>query len=85
MRIRRFGRTRIGGQVVDPAGVCLPVLAAVPKNDRIVPAASAKALVDAIGHCTVIKPAAGHIGMVVGRRGKADLWQPLSRWLLALK
>ena len=76
---------RIGGQVVDPAGVCLPVLAAIPENDRIVPAASAKALVDAIGHCAVIKPAAGHIGMVVGRRGKADLWQPLSRWLLALK
>lgn len=75
---------RVGGQVVEPAGVRLPVLAAIPENDRIVPAASAQALVDAIGHGAVIKPAAGHIGMVVGRRGKSGLWQPLSRWLLAL-
>ena len=76
---------RVDGETVDPARLRLPVLAAIPRNDRIVPAASAQALADAIGHADVIRPAAGHIGMVVGRRGKADLWQPLSDWLSALQ
>lgn len=74
----------VDGRIVDPAGLRLPALAAIPENDRIVPAASAQALANAIGHAEVISPAAGHIGMVVGRRSKPGLWQPLSRWLLGL-
>lgn len=79
------GQWRVDGRIVDPAGLRLPVLAAIPENDRIVPAASAQALADVIGHGDVIRPEAGHIGMVVGRRGKTGLWRPLSRWLAALE
>ena len=79
------GQWRVDGRIVDPAGLRLPVLAAIPENDRIVPAASAQALTDVIGHGDVIRPEAGHIGMVVGRRGKTGLWRPLSRWLAALE
>lgn len=78
------GRWCVDGWIVEPAGLHLPVLAAIPENDRIVPAASAQALADAIGHADVIRPAAGHVGMVVGRHGKSGLWQPLSRWLSGL-
>lgn len=78
------GQWRVDGRIVDPAGLRLAVLAAIPENDRIVPAASAQALADAISHAEVIRPAAGHIGMVVGRRSKTGLWQPLSCWLRGL-
>jgi len=78
------GEWLIDGRAVDPGHLHLPVLAAIPENDRIVPAASAQALADAIPQAEIIRPAAGHIGMVVGRRGKSGLWQPLSRWLNGL-
>jgi polyhydroxyalkanoate synthase subunit PhaC len=80
------GKWSVDGRVVDPTDLppSLPVLVAIPENDRIVPAASAQVLADAIGHGIVIRPTAGHIGMVVGRRGKTGLWQPLSKWLLGL-
>jgi polyhydroxyalkanoate synthase len=78
------GAWLIDGQAVDPSLLKLPVLAAIPENDRIVPAASAQALADAIPQADIIRPAAGHIGMVVGRRGKSGLWQPLSNWLQSL-
>lgn len=71
----------VKGESVDPAQLRLPVLVAIPEADRIVPAASAQALADAIAGAEVIRPKAGHIGMVVGRRGKSGLWWPLSRWL----
>jgi polyhydroxyalkanoate synthase len=78
------GEWLIDGQAVDPSCLRLSVLAAIPENDRIVPAASAQALADAIAGTQVIRPAAGHIGMVVGRRGKSGLWRPLCQWLDAL-
>ena len=78
------GEWLIDGQAVDPGCLRLPVLVAIPENDRIVPAASAQALADAIPQAKVISPSAGHIGMVVGRRGKSGLWQPLSEWLSGL-
>jgi len=67
--------------VVDPSALERPVFLAIPENDRIVPAASAQALADALPQAEVVRPKAGHIGMVVGRRGQSGLWQPLSRWL----
>ncbi len=75
------GGWTVGGEIVDPAKLRLPVWVAIPDADRIVPAASAQALADAISGAEVIRPKAGHIGMVVGRRGKSGLWRPLARWL----
>ncbi|MFP6704909.1 MAG: hypothetical protein VCE75_02465 [Alphaproteobacteria bacterium] len=80
------GLWRVAGQTVDPGALRLPALVAIPENDRIVPAASAQALgdavADAVGEVPVIRPAAGHIGMVVGRRAKSQLWRPLLNWLV---
>ncbi|MBT5193356.1 MAG: alpha/beta hydrolase [Rhodospirillaceae bacterium] len=75
------GGWMVDGEKVDPAKLDLPVLLAIPENDRIVPVASAQALADAIPGAEVIRPAAGHIGMVVGRRGMDGMWRPLSQWL----
>jgi polyhydroxyalkanoate synthase len=80
------GHWRVAGQTVDPAALRMPALVAIPENDRIVPAASAQALGDAVAAAVadtrIIRPAAGHIGMVVGSRAKSQLWRPLLNWLV---
>ena len=76
------GEWRIAGLPVLPAALRMPVLAAVPTHDRIVPAGSALALAALIPHATVLRPAAGHVGMIVGSRAEAELWDPLRDWLL---
>ena len=47
----------------------LPAFVAVPRHDRIVPAASAEALARRLPQATVARPLAGHVSMVVGERG----------------
>jgi polyhydroxyalkanoate synthase len=59
----------------DPAALPCPFLDIVSTSDRIVPAASAT------GAGERMELAQGHVGMVVGRRAKAALWEPLAAWL----
>ena len=68
----------IGGTAISPAALTCPAIEFVSLNDRIVPAASAADLPDRhdLG--------AGHVGMIVGRGAKAQLWEPLAGWLKAL-
>lgn len=61
----------------DPAALACPVLNLVSTRDRIVPAAAAPD----IGERRDID--AGHVGMIVGSRARALLWQPLRDWLRA--
>lgn len=75
------GEWRIGGVPVRPEALDLPALVAIPARDRIVPPASAAALARALGRATVLHPAGGHIGMMVGARARTDLWRPLVGWL----
>jgi polyhydroxyalkanoate synthase len=77
------GRWRIAGAPVLPERYGGPALVVVPARDRIVPPASAEALVRRMPHATVHRPLAGHIGMVVGRSAEAALWRPLGDWLAA--
>ena len=69
---------RIAGETIAPTALACPTVEFVSLNDRIVPAASAADLPDRhdLG--------AGHVGMIVGRGAKAQLWEPLSDWLNAL-
>ncbi|MDJ0278878.1 alpha/beta fold hydrolase [Sphingomonas sp. 2R-10] len=68
------GRWQAGDRIV-PAQAGVPMVEFVATSDRIVPAASAIGLPDQriVG--------AGHVGMIVGSRGRALLWEPLARWL----
>jgi poly[(R)-3-hydroxyalkanoate] polymerase subunit PhaC len=62
-------------QLADPAALRCPFLDIVSTSDRIVPAASAA------GAGERLELAQGHVGMVVGGRAKAALWEPLAAWL----
>jgi polyhydroxyalkanoate synthase len=72
------GRWEIRGHKVDAEALDIPLLSFVSTTDRIVPAASAARIGD------VRELAMGHVGMIVGGRARAALWQPLADWLTAL-
>jgi polyhydroxyalkanoate synthase len=69
------GRWRVGGETIDPAALDLPLLDIVSTSDRIVPAASAAG----VGRRFELEQ--GHVGMIVGRRAREALWEPLEAWL----
>ncbi len=75
------GRWQIGGTIIDPAQVKVPTLVVVPQADRIVPAASAQALAQAIPGAEVMTPPLGHVGMMVSRRAPALVHRPVAAWL----
>ncbi len=73
-----FGRDVTGRgdwRLPDPAALPCPFLDIVSTSDRIVPEASAS------GAGERLELAQGHVGMVVGGRAKAALWEPLAAWL----
>ena len=76
------GLWRPGGVLADPARLDMPVLVVVPGNDRIVPPASAAALIPLLRRPERLDVALGHIGMVVSRQAEAALWNPLRDWIL---
>ena len=77
------GRWRMAGRAILPSAIACPMLVVVPERDRIVPPAAAQALAAAAARARVLKTALGHVGMVVGGRAEAEVWQPLAAWLRA--
>ena len=69
------GAWRVGGEPIDPAALACPILNIVSTTDRIVPHESALAAGERIDLSL------GHVGMVVGSRAQAALWEPLAAWL----
>ena len=78
------GAWRVAGMPVRPETLSLPALVAVPARDRIVPPASAEALAAALPQAQVLRPAAGHIGMVAGASAERASWRPFLDWLSTL-
>ncbi|HTQ71911.1 MAG TPA: alpha/beta fold hydrolase [Acidocella sp.] len=78
------GGWRVAGMAVDPAQLSLPAFCAIPAKDRLVPAASARALAGRLQTATVIEPRAGHVGMVAGTHAESSLWRPFAEWVLGL-
>ena len=74
---------RVAGRVVDPAQFTRPALVVVPAQDRIVPPASARALAHALPAAHSLRPALGHIGMVVSNAARTSVWDPLATWCRA--
>lgn len=70
-----------GGEPVRPERLDLPAFVAIPQKDRIVTAGSAESLARRLRQPTVVRPAGGHISMLVGDAAPAELWQPFTRWL----
>lgn len=69
------GQWSVGGKNIDPATLPCPTLDIISSTDRIVPEATAARVGD------VMTLAQGHVGMVVGSRGRTALWEPLAAWL----
>lgn len=72
---------RVGGKVVDPAALALPVFNVIPSADRIVPPGSSRALTRRFRRVEEMVPNAGHIGMMVSRTAARDVWEPLASWM----
>lgn len=69
----------VGGAGIDPATLSCPQLHLVSRADRIVPEAACVPT----GERLVLDR--GHVGMVVGSRARALLWEPLHRWVSQLR
>jgi len=78
------GSWTIGGTPVTPDRLSCPALVAVPGRDRLVPPGSARPLADRIAGARLLRPRAGHVGMIVGSRAEAELHAPLAQWLRRL-
>lgn len=76
-----LGQWHIAGARVDPGKIAMPCFVAAPARDRIVPPESARPLAALIGGAELHVPAAGHVGMVAGRKAATALWHPLLDWL----
>lgn len=73
------GRWVVAAHRIDPAMLDCAVLNIISTGDRIVPSASASA----IGDKLMLDQ--GHVGMIVGRRARTMLWEPLLAWLSQLR
>ena len=69
------GGWQVGGTAMAPEALTIPLLNIVSTSDRIVPAATATRAGERLDL------ALGHVGMVVGSRAPAMLWEPLAGWL----
>lgn len=69
------GAWQVGGSAVRLEALGVPILDVVATRDRLVPAASA------LGLGERLEVDGGHVGMVVGSRGRQRLWEPLARFL----
>lgn len=79
------GELRIMGQPIDLRRITAPVLCVGATKDDIVPAASACALIDAVGSADkqFLELEGGHISVIAGRRARAQVWPALADWLRA--
>jgi polyhydroxyalkanoate synthase len=71
------GAWQVAGRAVDPAAIACPTLALTSLTDRLVPSAAAEPLARAIPGAVHRPVAAGHVGMIIGSKARATVWQPL--------
>lgn len=77
------GAWSVGNVAIDPAAVSCPSLVVVPGSDRLVPPASAAAVIPLLRNAASLDLPLGHIGMVVGSSAERSLWAPLAEWIRA--
>jgi polyhydroxyalkanoate synthase subunit PhaC len=72
---------KIGRRWIEPSLITCPTLAVIPTKDAIVPKGCALPLSKLIKRCSVIYPECGHVSMVVGKNARAQMWEPVAKWL----
>lgn len=75
---------RVDGKTITPEVLDMPVFAACPLHDNIVPPDCAEPLLPLLEQRSVIRPSSGHVGMVAGPQAEQELWLPFSAWVHAL-
>lgn len=77
------GEWRVAGEAVGPAKLAVPLWVAIPQRDVLVPPASSLPLLGQARGASVVTADTGHVGLVCGRRAKAQFYAPLAAWLKA--
>ncbi len=77
------GQFLVMGEAVDLGRISAPLLCVAATNDEIVPAASARALVERVGSSDTefLELPGGHISVIAGRRAKSEVWPGVLEWL----
>jgi polyhydroxyalkanoate synthase len=76
------GEWRLDDRAMRPAGFAKPALVLVPRQDTIVPPASALALAAALPKAALFMVDSGHIGMIAGARAATEVYARLVRWAM---
>lgn len=71
----------VDGETIKPRQLDIPVFAAIPTRDNIVPYECAMGLIDQLSNVSLITPSSGHVGMVAGVAQRERLVLPLQRWM----
>lgn len=79
------GTFRVLGETINLRDLTMPVLCVGASRDDIVPAASARALIDSVGSTDkqFLELEGGHISVIAGRRAQQQVWPALLEWLKA--
>ncbi|NOZ43009.1 MAG: alpha/beta fold hydrolase, partial [Alphaproteobacteria bacterium] len=71
----------VGGETIDPNRLTLPGHIITPGSDRIVPPASAQALLAKLPHFSHTTADGGHVTMIAGEQAKTTLWPKIASYL----
>jgi polyhydroxyalkanoate synthase len=78
------GRLSVRGRPVDLGQIRCPVLNVIAEHDHIVPPAQSLSVLDKIGseRKRLERIPAGHVGLMIGRSARYDLWPKIADFLL---
>lgn len=78
-------RVMIGGRPIHLSDITVPFLNVVAEKDHIVPSPSALPLTPLVGSedVTELLLPAGHVGLIIGSRGRKQCMPAMSDWMLA--
>ena len=75
------GDWRVNDRAVTPRALTSDLLCVASRADTLVPYASATGLFADAPRARLLRPRAGHVGMIVGRTAEREVWDPVARWL----
>jgi polyhydroxyalkanoate synthase len=78
------GSIMLGGRRIDLSAIEVPFLNVIAEHDHIVPSASTKPLTPLVGsedRTEMLLPA-GHVGLIVGSKGRTKCMPAMSGWML---
>ena len=75
------GTWTVGDEAFDAGAIRAPVMVVAGRKDSVVSPASALPLAEAVDAASVLQPEAGHLGIVIGTKADAEVWEPVRAFL----